>query len=289
MSFYKYVWFCLILFSFNLMFCSSIYASSEVLTGQDNVNSCGCLQNQSIMNPFFKAADEDCDLPVTEDCDLPVAPELNKFDKAVLNVCGGWVNTPRADLFKVMLDNTEYKEYVDKLYEGLNHQVFTPNASLEKFKDELTKLWFGQHAFAHIMCGQPGELKLGGMHFFGRYIQAQENNWAGRHYDSTVIDEVSDKVYTIGVIFRNSNNHLAIDPRKGCDFTHADEILLNATKAYKEFSKHTKLSDDNLRKCLYRSNGVTYTFVAKNNAIFTFYSTLTPMCDPGETECNCVK
>ena len=272
------------------MACSSICVSNEVLTNQDNASSCGCLKNQSIMNPFFKVAEnKDCELPIAKECDLPVAPALNKFDKAVLNVCGGWINNPRADLFKVMLDNTEYKEYVDKLYEDLNHQVFTPNASLAQFKDELTKLWFDQQAFAHIMCGQPEQLKLGGMHFFGRYIQAQENCWAGRHYDSAVIDEVSDKVYTIAVIFRNSDNYLMIDPRKGCDFTHADEIILNATRAYKAFSKHTKLSDDTLRKCLYSSDGVDYTFVAKENAIFTFYSTLTPACDPGETECNCVK
>ncbi|AHC39018.1 EndoU domain-containing protein [Ehrlichia muris] len=280
MRIYKYIWLWVIFFPVNLIACSCLHVSDEAVKKQ--VDSTGCLRNESIMNPFFKVTDDD-------DCDLPVAPEMNKFDRAVLNVCGNWGNTPRADFFKLILDNIEYKEYVDKLYEGLNHQVFTPNASLAQFKDELTELWFNQQAFAHIMCGQPEILKLGGMHFFGRYIQAQENHWAGRHYDSAVVDEVSDKVYTIGVIFRNSNSQLTIDHRKGCDFTHADEIILNATKAYKEFSKHTKLSDDVTKKCLYNNNGVTYTFVAKKGAIFTFYSTLTPECDPGETECNCVK
>ena len=283
MNFCKYLWLCVVLLPFSLIACSAIHPTDGVLKSQDNVGSRGCLRNQSIMNPFFKVDKDD-------DCELPVAPELNKFDRAVLNVCGGWLNTPRPDLFKVMLDNTEYKEYVDKLYEELEHQVFTPNASLAQFKDELTKLWFDQHAFAHIMCGQPDILKLGGLHFFGRYIQAQENKWAGRHYDSAVVDEVSDKVYTIGVIFRNPHNFLVIDPRKGCDFLHADEILLHATKAYKAFAKHRKLGGEDLKKCTYTTNdGVDYSFVVKDNAIFTFYSTLTPKCDPGESECDCVK
>ena len=285
MNFCKYVCLLVIFLPFSLMACSDVYTPLEVLKNQDDVkNSYKCLRNQSIMNPFFNM-DKDGD----NDCDLPVVPELNKFDRAVLNVCGNWINTPRADLFKVMLDNAEYKEYVEKLYEDLNHEVFTPNADLAQFKDELTKLWFDQQAFAHIMCGQPDILKLGGMHFFGRYIQAQENHWAGRHYDSAVVDEVSDKVYTIGVIFRNPNNYLVIDPRKGCDFLHADEIILNATKAYKAFSKHRELGGDVLKKCLYKNDGVDYTFVAKDNAILTFYSTLTPQCDPGETECECEK
>ncbi|AHX03954.1 hypothetical protein ECHHL_0818 [Ehrlichia chaffeensis str. Heartland] len=77
-----------------------------------------------------------------------------------------------------MLDNTECKEYIDKLYENLHHQVFTTNANIAQFKYELTELWFNQQAFVHVVCGQPEKLKLGWCKLFSCYVQAQGNHCA---------------------------------------------------------------------------------------------------------------
>ncbi len=117
---------------------------------------------------------------------MPQLPELTDFDRSTLAVCGEWGTEPTVEDFKILLDCPQHKETVEKIYEKLDHQVITPNASLELFKDELAKIWFTNSGtekstigFGHIFCGEPDKLGLGGMHFVGRYVEAQEDQWAG--------------------------------------------------------------------------------------------------------------
>ncbi|AHC39017.1 EndoU domain-containing protein [Ehrlichia muris] len=271
MRFYKYIYFCFFLLPFSLILSVAAVDMSDQ-----------CVNHPSGINPFFRTGEyHKCD-------DLLDPPVLNEFDKAVLDICGDWGNTPKVKDFKDMLNKKEYKKYVDEIYQGLNHQVVTPNADLDKFKNELAELWFNRDGFTHIMCGQPRRSRLSGMHFFGRYIQAQENKWAGRHYDS-VSDEISDKVFTIGVVFKNRRGELVVDHRKGYDFLHANEIILHATNAYKGFAKGPILELRRAKHCLYDSEGVTYVFVARKGSIVTFFADLTPNCAKGETECSCIQ
>lgn len=58
------------------------------------------------------------------------------------------------------------------------------------FPNELAKIWFTNSrveketkGFGHIFCGEPDRLRLGGMHFVGRYVEAQEHEWAGAIWD----------------------------------------------------------------------------------------------------------
>ncbi|WDM85558.1 EndoU domain-containing protein [Ehrlichia sp. JZT12] len=271
MKFYKYMFFCFLLLPFHLMALqSTINIPSECV-------------NPSGIHPFFKTDQYDkCN-------DLPVAPTLNEFDEAVLDVCGDWGSNPKMEDFKKLLNKKEYRKYVDELYEGLNHQVFTPNADLTTFKNELAELWFSRNGFTHVMCGEPRLGKLGGMHFFGRYLQAQQNEWAGRYYNSRLVDEISDRVFTIGVKFKNTNGNLTVDARKGYDLLHANEIILHATKAYKGFAERSGLQARRTRHCLYDSEGITYVFVARKGGVVTFFADLTPHCGRGEKECSCVR
>ncbi len=58
---------------------------------------------------------------------------------------------------------------------------------------------------------------------------------------------------------------------------HADDILISATKAFKELGRDGmflyKMEDDNYQSV----------FVRKNDAILTFYPDLTPKCDNKST------
>lgn len=272
MRLYKYIYVCFFLLPFSLMACVTVVDTPDE-----------CVNNSSGINPFFKTEE------YSKCGTLPSPPLLNEFDKAVLDVCGDWGSTPGVEDFKNILNEEKYKEYVDELYQKLDHQVFTPNADLETFKNELAELWFNRDGFTHIMCGQPKLGRLGGMHFFGRYLQAQENKWVGRYYDDDLTDEVSDKVFTIGVMFKNVNGQLVVDPRKGYDFLHANEIILHATSAYKGLSQNSQLAEQRNRHCLYGNEDVTYVFVARKNSIVTFFADLTPNCRRGETECSCIK
>ncbi|QGR02269.1 hypothetical protein EDL79_01015 [Ehrlichia ruminantium] len=268
MSFYKYIsYLYILLVPLNLM----------AVTAHDSTRE--CVDSVSGFNFFFKPTQE-------SKCDLPIMPELNKFDQAVLDLCGSWGDKPKIEGFRHMLDDVKYKEYIDKIYTELDHQVFSPNADLETFKRELARLWFRRRGFTHIMCGEPRKNRLAGMHFFGRYIQAQQNGWAGRYYHPS--DEVSDKIFTVGIIFKNPySNRLIIDNRKGYDLSHADDIIIYATKAYKGLSQSINLTTNKF--CLYEYNGITYSLVASKDAIVTFFSDLTPSCRAGKGECNCIK
>lgn len=172
--------------------------------------------------------------------------------------------------------------------------MITPNADLGLFKDELTKIWFTNSGveketigFGHIFCGKPDRLGLGGMHFAGRYVEAQENKWVGAIWGNKSLCnklDIKPPVYTFGMKYLGKGGEVKVKcPNGYAHNLHADDILVSATKAFKE------LGEDGM--CLYKMEDANYqsVFVRKNDAILTFYPDLTPKCNDKSTNCSCSK
>ncbi|XGA08748.1 MAG: EndoU domain-containing protein [Wolbachia endosymbiont of Xenopsylla cheopis] len=251
------------------------YAKS-IFSDHSRVNN---YSNEYKFNPFFKTIGcENCEF-------LPPIPKLNAFDEAMLEVCGNWGNVPRNSNFISVLSNNKYQDEFDSIYNELNHQVITPNADTETFKKELAMVWFGHNAFRHVFCGEPNRSKLGGMHFVGRYLEAQEKGWAGiTENKSCPKEEIEHPIYTLGVDFLNPEKKVKTKCQGGYDYSwHAKDILILATKALKDFQSEEQ------GMCLYDlPDGNKAVFVKKSSkAITTFYSELTPHCDRGKTSCGC--
>lgn len=224
---------------------------------------------------------------------IPLFPELTDFDRGVLKVCGDWGAHPDKEDFKILLSCPQHQEVVKGIYDKLDHQVITPDADLELFKDELANIWFTNSGseketigFGHIFCGEPND-KLGGMHFVGRYVEAQEDKWAGAIWNDKSLCNKSDikpPVYTFGMKYLGKDGEVKVKCPNGYAYNlHADDILISATKAFKELGK------DGM--CLYEMEDDNYqsVFVRKNDAILTFYPDLTPKCDDKSTYCSCSK
>lgn len=233
--------------------------------------------------PFFKTDSSGPDY-------MPLLPELTNFDIGVLSVCGDWGANPDKEDFKILLDCPKHQKIVQGIYDKLDHQVITPNASLELFKEELTQLWFtltGHHddviGFRHIFCGEPKKPELGGMHFVGRYVEAQENQWAGAIWNDKSLcnkTDIKPPVYTFGMQYLGKDESVKVKCPNGYAYNlHADDILISATKAFKELGK------DGM--CLYKMEDDDYqlVFVRKNDAIVTFYPDLTSKCNDKNTNC----
>ncbi|MDN5247859.1 MAG: EndoU domain-containing protein [Wolbachia endosymbiont of Tyrophagus putrescentiae] len=226
--------------------------------------------------------------------DMPPLPELTNFDRGALRVCGEWGEQPDEESFRILLNCPEYHNTVEKIYDKLDHQVITPNASLELFKDELTRIWFSNSGiekettgFGHIFCGSVDRLGLGGMHFVGRYVEAQENKWAGAIWKNKSLCnklDIKPPVYTFGMQYLAQDGKVGVKCPNGYAYNlHADDILIAATKAFKGLGK------DGM--CLYKMENDDYqsVFVRKNDAILTFYPDLTPKCSDKSTNCSCVR
>lgn len=228
---------------------------------------------------------------------IPDPPKLTEFDKGILKVCGDWGSYPSEKDFRSLLDSSEYQGVVKGIYDRLDHQVITPNADLELLKDELTQIWFADKGskfarrggngetvgFRHVFCGEPDKSKLGGMHFVGRYLEAQEGKWAGAIWDKPFNKpEIQPPVYTLGIKYFDTKRNIKTKCEKGYTYNlHADDILVYATKAFKELGKDGE--------CLYEMEDGKYqsVFVRKHDAITTFYPDLTPHCGGERTDCSC--
>nr|WP_265043497.1 EndoU domain-containing protein [Wolbachia endosymbiont (group A) of Scambus nigricans] len=97
--------------------------------------------------------------------------------------------------------------------------MITPDADLELLKDELANIWFTNSGseketigFVHIFCGEPND-KLGGMHFVGRYVEAQEDKWAGAIWNDKSLCNKSDikpPVYTFGMKYLGKDGEVKV-------------------------------------------------------------------------------
>lgn len=107
--------------------------------------------------------------------------------------------------------------------------MITPDADLELLKDELANIWFTNSeseketiGFGHIFCGEPND-KLGGMHFVGRYVEAQEDKWAVGILCNE--SDIKPPVYTFGMKYLGKDGEVKVKCPNGYAYNlHADNF-----------------------------------------------------------------
>lgn len=228
--------------------------------------------------PFFDNQDNPVPVnyPPGKKLDItPPAPRLNSFDKAVLKACGAVGSRVQPSRFKQLL--SDYPEVLTKIQAATNGELRPGRKSKSEFLQDLTNIWFKNKGFEHIFCGEIyNENDIGGLHFYGRYLQLQEQKIGGRLPINPGKQEVVPGViYTMGVVIKQPNR-IVRDVIKGYGYlTNAEELLVDVTKVY-------KLQKNSEGACIYqqvdKETGTTFptVFVRKNKGIITFYPDATP-------------
>jgi len=215
----------------------------------------------------------------------PVPPQLNAFDRKVLNTCGTFGSKVGTISIRRLL--AESPQVVQQIKQAVGGELFSGRRSENQFRDDLITIWSNRGAFEHIFCGQiRGSNQIGGLHFVGRYLQLQNQGIAGRLPNNSKAEEVIDgEIYTLGVEVRQGNRVVTKDSKKGYSYvSNAQEILIDATRAFKSFRNTSNAN----RACLYTvrdSSAPPFkaVFVKTNRAIVTFYPDATPK--PNEASC----
>jgi len=219
----------------------------------------------------------------------PPPPQLEPFDRKILQLCGSTFDAPVSETeFKRLL--SYYPDVVNKLKRVTNGELKPNRRSDAQFIDDLGAIWFGQKGFKHIFCGEldRGD-SIGGLHFYGRYLEFQEKGMAGRvdrlsdgrDAKAEVIDGV---IYSFGTAIKKGNRIIAQHPIKGYAYvSNAEEMLIDATRAFKVFSVPDTPES---QACLItiqdpQAQPFRAVFVKKAGAIRTFYPDATP--DDGKT------
>ena len=228
--------------------------------------------------PFFDNVNNPVPVgfPPQQSLDIsPPAPKLNSFDLAVLRTCGPMGSRVEPDKFKQLL--SQYPDVVEKLQQVTGGELRPGRRSKSEFIQDLTNIWFRRKGFEHIFCGEIyNENDIGGLHFYGRYLQLQQQGIGGRLPNNTQRQEVVPGIiYTMGVVI-NQNNRTVKDVIKGYGYlSNALEMLLDITQIH-------KLQGSAEGACIYqvrdRDTGKTFpaVFVRREQAIITFYPDATP-------------
>lgn len=220
----------------------------------------------------------------------PPPPDLGAFDRAILDLCGPWGSRPSRTGFRRVLDLPEVAGDVSAIREALGSAVRGGAVAKDRFADELTALWFAEEGFRHVFCGEPGEERLGGLHFRGRFLEMQERGWGGLAACERA--EIDPPIYTIGVEYLTpSGRRERVCPKGYSIGLDARALLIEATKAFR--SKQIGRADEAM--CLHRISSSTSrhyyaVLVSRAGAIRTFYPDASPSCDrrgpPGECLCS---
>ncbi len=214
----------------------------------------------------------------------PLPPKLEPFDRKILQLCGSSFNAPVSESdFKRLL--TFYPDVVRKLKQATNGELKPNRRSDAQFIDDLGAIWFGQKGFKHIFCGEldKGD-SIGGLHFYGRYLEFQEKGIAGR------VDRLSDgrdakaevidgSVYSFGTAIKQGDRIIAQHPIKGYSYvSNAQEMLIDATRAFKLFNVPDSPESQACLITITDPNAQPFraVFVKKAGAIRTFYPDATP-------------
>lgn len=235
-------------------------------------------QAKSEFIPFFD--NENNPVPVGfprgQELDIsPVSPQLNKFDQAVLNICGSIGTKVNSENFKQLMRS--HPEVLQKLQTVTGGELRPGRRGKSDFIQDLTNIWFRGKGFEHVFCGEINSpTKIGGLHFYGRYLQLQNQGIAGRLPNNDSKQEVVPGViYTMGISI-NDGKVRAVDTLKGYGYlSNAEELLIDATRAF-------KLQGNNEGACIFNvkdaETGKTFpsVFVNRNQAIVTFYPDATP-------------
>lgn len=234
---------------------------------------------------FFDTQDNpiDVDFPNGAQKDItPPPPPLEPFDIRVLRVCGDTFNAPVAkpDFRQLFID---YPDVLRKLKQATNGELMPDRRSDAEFLDDLTTAWFKHQGFKHVFCGEKDGNSIGGLHFYGRYIQFQQRGIAGRLSAANTREEVVDGViYSFGVVVKQGDRVIASHPIKGYPYVlNAQEILLAATAALKQFNVPASTPANQSVACLYTvsdpaAQPFQAVFVEKDAAVRTFYPDATP-------------
>lgn len=214
----------------------------------------------------------------------PKPPKLEPFDRKILQLCGSNFDDPVSETaFKQML--TFYPDVVRKLKQVTNGELKPNRRSDAEFVEDLGAIWFGQKGFKHIFCGElDNRNSIGGLHFYGRYLEFQEQGIAGR------VDRLSDgrdakaevidgSVYSFGTAIKRGDRIIAQHPIKGYSYvSNAQEMLVDATRAFKLFSVPDTPESQACLITITDSQAQPFraVFVKKAGAIRTFYPDATP-------------
>ncbi|MDZ8187864.1 MAG: EndoU domain-containing protein [Nostoc sp. ChiSLP02] len=234
-------------------------------------------QNTKLL-PFFDNVDNPVPVrfPSEQQLDItPPQPQLNSFDQAVLKICGSIGTKVNANSFKQLLSS--YPDVLQKVQQASGGELLPGRKKKAQFLDDLTNIWFKRRGFEHIFCGEiynPND--IGGLHFYGRYLQLQNEGIGGRLPNNQGREEVVPGViYTMGVIIKQKNRTVT-DVIKGYGYlSNAEEMLLDATKIF-------KLQGNKEGACIYnvsdRETGKSFptVFVREQKAIITYYPDATP-------------
>lgn len=228
--------------------------------------------------PFFDNIDNPVPVgfPRGQKLDItPPIPLLNSFDKAVLNICGPIGTKVTPNKFKQLL--SDYPDVLQTLQTASGGELFPGRKKKAEFIEDLTDIWFKNRGFEHIFCGEIKSANdIGGLHFYGRYLQLQNEGIGGRLPNNHRREEiVPGVIYTMGVVIKQGNLTVT-DVIKGYSYlSNAQEMLLDATKIF-------KLQGNSEGACIFnvrdRDTGTTFpkVFVRRQKAIVTFYPDATP-------------
>jgi Bacterial EndoU nuclease len=116
---------------------------------------------------------------------------------------------------------------------------------------------------------------IGGLHFYGRYLQLQEEGIGGRLPNNDKMQEVVPKViYTMGVIVKQGERTIRDVIKRYGYLSNAEEMLIDVTKIYK-LQSNLEGACISSQRCRNRNYFPTV-FVVKNKAIITYYPDATP-------------
>jgi len=252
----------------SLLLFSSMGLNNRVNAQQENTELLPFFDNQD--NPVLVNHPSGAKLDIT-----PPAPQLNSFDKAVLKTCGKIGSRVRPSEFKQLL--SDYPEVLTNIQKATKGELRPGRRRKSEFLQDLTNIWFKNKGFEHIFCGEIyNENDIGGLHFYGRYLQLQNEKIGGRLPVNPGRQEVIPGViYTMGVVIKQPNRTVR-DEIKGYGYlSNAEELLTDVTKVYKQ-QKNTEGA------CIYqqldKQTGTSFptVFVRKNRGIITFYPDATP-------------
>ncbi|WP_044290709.1 EndoU domain-containing protein [Rivularia sp. PCC 7116] len=241
-------------------------------------NPVNAQQKDTELLPFFDNQDNPVrvNYPSGAKLDItPPAPQLNSFDKAVLKTCGAIGTKVKPSEFKQLL--SDYPEVLTNIQKATKGELLPGRRSKSEFVQDLTNIWFKNKGFEHIFCGEIYNANdIGGLHFYGRYLQLQNEKIGGRLPVNPGRQEVIPGViYTMGVVIKQPNR-IVRDEIKGYGYlSNAEELLVDITKVYKQ-QKNTEGA------CIYqqldKETGTSFptVFVRKNRGIITFYPDATP-------------
>ncbi|RCJ27125.1 endonuclease [Nostoc minutum NIES-26] len=228
--------------------------------------------------PFFDNLDNPVPVgfPAGQQIDItPPPPLLNSFDRAVLKLCGPIGTRVSANNFKQLL--SYYPNVLQKIQKSSGGELLPGRWKKAQFLEDLTNIWFKRRGFEHIFCGEIYNANdIGGLHFYGRYLQLQNEGIGGRLPNNQKREEVVPGViYTMGVVIKQDNLTVT-DTLKGYGYlSNAEKMLLDVTRAFKRQGNTEGACIYNVRDDE-RGKSFPTVFVRKQRAIITFYPDATP-------------